>query len=58
MTGLVDVPSDADAVRIVAYEVSNPVEKPDDALGIVLSAFSGPFSKLLYRRGLEVEKFG
>ena len=57
MTGLVNVPSDADAVRIIADEVSDPVKKPDNALGIVLSALCGLFGKLPYCRVLEVEKF-
>lgn len=38
MTGSVDFPAEADAVRVIADRVTNPVKKPDGALGIILSA--------------------
>ncbi len=57
MTGSVDLPTETDAVRIIANGVPDPIKEPDCALGIVLSPASGLLSEFLYCRILKIEEF-
>ena len=56
MTGSVDLPTETDAVWIIANGVPDPIKEPDCALGIVLSPASGLFCKFSYYRSLEIQK--
>ena len=57
MTGLVDLPTETDTIRIVANGVSDPIKKLDCPLGIGLSLPGGLLSEFLYCRILEIEEF-
>ncbi len=56
MTGPVDLPTETDAIRIVANGVPDTIKQLDCALGIVLSPAGGLSCKFSYYRTLEIQK--